>query len=90
MPEGAFGRSYLGWDTRQAVLDEPIVVLHHPDGDFMRISKGAIIDVSADSFFLGYKNQIEVLYEDGGTEDGYHRGPHGPGHMERSGVVGHQ
>jgi hypothetical protein len=70
VPVGTFGRLYLGWDSSAPSTNDPIVVLHHPDGAFARVSKGRIINTSHDNRVLGYVNQIEVIYDEGVTEGG--------------------
>ncbi|MFP4171557.1 MAG: trypsin-like serine peptidase [Candidatus Hydrogenedentota bacterium] len=70
VPSGEYGRTYLGWDTRSAEMDEPVITIHHPDRSHMRISYGHVTNPKEDAGSLGFKNQIRVLWEEGLTEGG--------------------
>ena len=70
VPDGPYGRTYLGWDTRSAETDEPVITIHHPDRSHMRISYGHVTNPKEDAGNLGFKNQIRVLWEEGVTEGG--------------------
>lgn len=68
VPLGDFGRAYLGWDSRQPVVDESILVIHHPDVTHTRISKG---EVKAINQAEGTRDhQIKVHWSEGVTENG--------------------
>jgi hypothetical protein len=71
-------RTYLPWDTRDPVVDEAVIGLHHPSGNapistcFMRISKGNVtnVDTSGSQLGLYYAHETRVLWSEGGTETG--------------------
>lgn len=65
---GTNGRSYLGWDTRDPFVNEPIIAIHYPAGTAERISYGTV--VSIDQSFSSYQNETKVHWDDGVTEGG--------------------
>ncbi|MCC6699134.1 MAG: trypsin-like peptidase domain-containing protein [Candidatus Hydrogenedentes bacterium] len=68
VPSGSFGRTYLGWETRDPILNEDIVTIHYPGGTHMRISYGTVIGIDeARSSFI---KQTNVHWDDGVTEGG--------------------
>lgn len=68
VPSGAFGRLYLGWTARALAAGEAITGIHHPRSTHMRISYGAIRATGLSG--SGYRDQIEVLWDRGVTENG--------------------
>ena len=54
--------TYAGWSSTPLVSNQPVIVVHHPQGDFKRISFGN--QVGSDSDFW------EILWNDGTTEPG--------------------
>jgi hypothetical protein len=68
VPTGAYGRTYLGWDTRQLVRNDDVCTIHFPDATPMRVSRG---DVRGTGRTLGGRNHLtEVLWSEGVTEQG--------------------
>ena len=58
VPVGAYGRAYLGWDTRDPVIDEHVIGIHHPDNTHMRISYGRVWSIN---------QEVEATVPAGGT-----------------------
>jgi hypothetical protein len=72
VPSGSYGRYWAGWSTSALVLNDDVVGIHHPDGDFMRISYGRVVDTSVTT--LSYDDQIEVLWDTFGVNSGFTEG----------------
>ncbi len=75
VPNGTYGRAWLGWDTRTPVLNDQVVVLHHPSGTPMKISYGHVTAVSVNSCLdvlcsHPVKYQTEAHWDAGITESG--------------------
>lgn len=70
VPTGVFGRTHLGWDTREPSIDQDVIAIHHPTGSHMRISYGAVTGIDVNIPDFRYVHQTEVLWEDGVTEPG--------------------
>jgi hypothetical protein len=70
VPVGTYGRTYVGWDASLPLIGDDCVVLHHPDGAYMRISYADIIRTGTTTASLGYIGQTEVQYPIGVTEGG--------------------
>lgn len=70
VPVGIYGRTYVGWDATLPAVGDECVVIHHPDGAFMRISYANIIHTGVSTASLGYIGQTEVQYPIGVTEGG--------------------
>jgi len=77
VPVGEYGRAYLGWDTRDPVIDENIITIHHPDNTHMRISYGRVkllnqtVEVSVPpSGTRTFTDLTRVGWDDGVTERG--------------------
>ena len=68
VPSGSFGRTYIGWETRDPTVDEDIVTIHYPGGTHMRISYGTVIGI--DEASNGFYKQTNVHWDDGVTEGG--------------------
>jgi hypothetical protein len=68
VPNGPNGRAYLGWETRTPVVNEGVVDIHFPRGEYMRISYGKVKAVSVPS--AGFTKQTYVKWDDGVTEGG--------------------
>lgn len=72
---GPHGRAWVGWDTLRPEVGDPIQTVHYPRADSMKTSRGAVT-VSANEVCLNfmcseiYKEQIEVLWSEGVTEQG--------------------
>jgi hypothetical protein len=62
------GIPYLGWATEMPALSGEIVTLHHPDGDYKRISLGAT--TASQSPGMPHDRYIEVVWTQGTTEPG--------------------
>jgi V8-like Glu-specific endopeptidase len=56
--------TYAGWSSTPLVSDQPVIVIHHPQGDFKRISFGNQVGADSDSDFWA------ILWHDGTTEPG--------------------
>lgn len=75
VPIGAYGRAWLGWDTRTPVVGEAVFGAHHPQGTPMKIAEGTVteINVNACLDWLCNKpvsNQTKVHWDQGITEAG--------------------
>ena len=77
VPAGAYGRAYLGWDTRAPVIDENVIGIHHPDNTHMRISYGRVklINQTVEATVppggtRTFTNLTRVGWDDGVTELG--------------------
>lgn len=72
VPAGARGRTYAGYTTEQIQLSTQGVALHHPAGELMRISYGAVRDTSVSTVAGGVlrTSQFQVLWNIGVTEGG--------------------
>ena len=72
VPDGAYGRIFLGWDVRDPEVAEDVITIHHPQGSYMRISYGHVTDVGVDINMSTaiYRDETEVLWTDGITEAG--------------------
>jgi len=68
VPDGIYGRTYLGWDANLLQVDDPILAIHYPSATHMRISKGLVIGI--DSAQGGREKQINVHWDEGVTEGG--------------------
>lgn len=68
VPIGTRGRAWLGWDTREPVLNDPVAGCHHPMGKPMKACFGTVTEVDV-STFLG-QNQTEAHWDEGITEQG--------------------
>lgn len=70
VPTGSYGRAYLGWDTREPVLNESVMVIHYPQASYNRVSTGRVelVDNGPDGF--GYDHQNEMVWDEGVTEAG--------------------
>ncbi len=68
VPVGAYGRAYLGWDSRAPSVGESVIAMHHPGAKHMRISYGHVeqINVSVSP----YQYETRVGWDDGVTEAG--------------------
>lgn len=60
------GATYVGWTTTVPALNTEVTVVHHPDGDYKRISFGRLTNTS-NPFSSFYH---EVTWHDGTTEPG--------------------
>lgn len=60
------GLSYLGWTTETIPVGAPVTCIHHPRGDFKRISFGAKTSIANTYPQLFH----EVVWSDGTTEPG--------------------
>ena len=60
------GATYVGWTTTVPALNTEVTVVHHPDGDYKRISFGRLTNTS-NPFSSDYH---EVTWHDGTTEPG--------------------
>lgn len=69
VPIGAYGRAYLGYDTRTPEISEDVLVMHHPQGSHMRISYGKV-KATNQSSALGYSHQVKIGWDEGVTEGG--------------------
>ncbi len=67
-PSGAYGRAYLGWDTRVPKVDEEVILIHHPQAKHMRISYGRVQAVNQS--VSSYQYETLVGWYDGLTEGG--------------------
>lgn len=56
------GVTYAGWSTATPAPNDPLTVIHHPDGSHKRISFGHAAG--------GSENYLDVLYDSGSTEPG--------------------
>ena len=66
-PQGA---AYFGWTTADQQISDPIFVLHHPAGTFMRISFGYINGVNdADDVNLDDDDDTDNVDDDTTTDD---------------------
>lgn len=63
------GTVYAGWTTSGQADNDDVTVLHHPGGDFMRISFGSIV-ASYPLGGSGYSGFWEVEYRESSTEPG--------------------
>jgi lysyl endopeptidase len=68
VPGGSFGRTYVGWTTRDPVVNEAITGIHFPGGDHMRISYGTV--KTLDEYSNGFEKQTKVHWDQGVTEGG--------------------
>jgi len=68
VPVGSYGRTYVGWDTRELHIGDGVRTIHYPDATQMRISKGEVraTDVEAG----GREHLVEVHWDEGVTEGG--------------------
>lgn len=73
VPNGDFGRAYLGWDTRDPIVAESVVTIHFAGGSPMRISYGDVLSIDQNS--NGFIRQTKVHWDDGVTEGGSSGGP---------------
>lgn len=68
------GLAYLGYETASPSVGDTVVVIHHPDGDYKRISFGTKIDTGSptngNSPLEPYARFHEILWNDGTTEPG--------------------
>ncbi len=67
------GPTYVGWTSDAAAVGNDVVCIHHPSGDFKRISFGAITDDGSPFYGVRLKPITrfhEVLWSDGTTEGG--------------------
>jgi lysyl endopeptidase len=64
-PAGSF---YLGWNAAQIANNANILVLHHPAGDYKKVSLGRVTGFGSSSLASG--SFIKVGYTDGTTEGG--------------------
>lgn len=76
VPVGEYGRAYVGWDTRDPVIGESVIGIHHPANTHMRISYGRIQSIDQTTSVLDggvtltFINQTRVGWDDGVTEGG--------------------
>jgi len=76
VPVEEYGRAYLGWDTRDPVIGEDVIVMHHPATSHMRISYGRVqsIDQTVTAWDGGtqydYQHETRVGWDDGVTQGG--------------------
>ncbi len=68
VPSGAFGRTYLGWNTQALSVSDNVITMHFPRGTHMRISYGALQVIN--QFANGFANENQVLWSNGVTEKG--------------------
>ncbi|GMU91401.1 MAG: hypothetical protein AMXMBFR4_04590 [Candidatus Hydrogenedentota bacterium] len=68
VPSGNLGRAYLGWETRDPIVNEDIVSIHFPQGSAMKISYGTVQSINQSS--AGFTKQTKVHWDDGVTEGG--------------------
>ncbi|GMV99984.1 MAG: hypothetical protein AMXMBFR84_11230 [Candidatus Hydrogenedentota bacterium] len=68
VPGGPLGRAYLGWETRAPVVNENLVGIHFPRGEYMRISYGQVKAINQAS--SGFVKQTYVDWNNGVTEGG--------------------
>jgi len=68
VPVGGYGRAYLGWDTREPKLGEPVIVIHHPQARHMRITYGRVQAI--DQIVSTYHHETRVGWDQGVTEPG--------------------
>jgi hypothetical protein len=68
VPVGALGRTWLGWDASYPLADDGIIGIHHPRGEYMRLSAGNVTHTN--QLFNGFIGQTRVLWYDGVTEGG--------------------
>ena len=72
VPVGEFGRAYLGWDTRTPVVNDAVLVMHHPGGTHMRISYGVVksVDNTVSASGDTYYHETRLGWSEGVTEGG--------------------
>lgn len=77
VPVEDYGRAYLGWDTRDPVVGEDVIVMHHPSTSHMRISYGRVQSIDQTVTAVGnggdpfdYLYETRVGWDDGVTEHG--------------------
>jgi hypothetical protein len=68
VPNGAYGRTYAGWDTRALRTGDNVRCIHYPDATRMRISKGTVRAVDQNEG--AREKQTEVHWDEGVTESG--------------------
>lgn len=76
VPVEDYGRAYFGWDTRDPVVGEDVIVMHHPSTSHMRISYGRVqsidqnVTASDGGTSYTYQHETRVGWDDGVTEGG--------------------
>lgn len=68
IPVGDYGRTYLGWDTRNLAAGDEVVTIHHPDATEMRVSFGRV--VGTEQVQNKREHQVKVRWYKGVTESG--------------------
>jgi hypothetical protein len=77
VPVGSHGRAYLGWDTRDPVIDENVIAIHYPTATPMRIAYGRIETINqtisaedVNGATHAYEHETRVGWDHGITEPG--------------------
>lgn len=75
VPNGAYGRAWLGWDTRVPVLNDSVMIIQHPSTTPMKIAYGHVTGVDVDACLdllciNQLKKQTEVHWYAGITAGG--------------------
>jgi len=68
----AAGATFLGWTSAEAPVGTPITTIHHPSGDFKRISFGDITNDTGEPLYSGAPRERfhQTTWSDGTTEPG--------------------
>lgn len=66
------GTMFLGWTSAEAPVGTPVTCIHHPSGDFKRISFGDITNDTAEPLYAGAPRARyhQSTWSDGTTEPG--------------------
>ncbi len=75
VPNGAYGRAWLGWDTRDPVVGDLVTVNHHPEGNPLMAAFGDVTNVNVEACldFLcadPVQRQTRVQWDEGITQRG--------------------
>jgi hypothetical protein len=68
----AAGTTFLGWSAAEAPVGTPITTIHHPSGDFKRISFGDVTNDTGEPLYSGAPRERfhQTTWSDGTTEPG--------------------
>ncbi len=78
VPNGAYGRAWVGWDTRRLALNHAVTAAHHPGGTPMKMCVGRVTALDTTTCLAGFGGtcteevyrQTEVHWDEGITEGG--------------------
>ena len=78
VPNGEYGRAWLGWDTRALALNDSVSLAHHPTGTPMKMCRGRVTSLNVTACLAGVggmcseevSHQTQVHWDEGITEQG--------------------